>query len=155
MSKASDLRDAVRDELQSRFTEYSVDSFVLPRYERSELADGPRIVVRNAVRSVSMDEGPDVTTVAIQIGVIGLVTTSSGNSPSERRQSECDKADALDELFESLISLWMNDGDLANVGISEHWPVEVEQEIQFDSTLLDTEGIYLSIFRVNFQDSRE
>ncbi|MCD0460063.1 hypothetical protein [Roseiconus lacunae] len=149
MSRASDLRQAIKSELETHFPSHSVDEFLIPRYERSELNDGPRIVVRSGTRGLSLNQGPDEVTNSVEVGVVGVPDPKS--TPAQALA----KFDEYDGLLEQIIALWINDGPLANAGVAEHFPIEIEQSNQFDVERLYSEGVYLSMIRITYRDSED
>ncbi|MDM4014633.1 hypothetical protein [Roseiconus lacunae] len=155
MSRASDVRDALATELRTLLgPDQPVDRFIVPRFKREELVDGPRVVVRVGGRQLSMEDGPDTTEVSIEVGVVGVLPDAA-NVETTFAEAEIEACDSYDELLETIIAFWMNDGPLAYAGIADHFPVAIEQAIQFDASKLYSEGVYLTMIRITYRDSED
>ena len=149
MSRASDVRDAIANELTGRFDPLPVDKFLLPTYERASLESSSRIVIRNGGRELSLQQGADETRVIIQVGVVGIMPEKQ----STDYEAEClAKGDEIDGVVEQLIALWMNRGALWKVCFAEHRLYDIGQAIQFDPDRLYKEGVYLSMIQLTYRD---
>lgn len=153
MSRASDVRDALKTELETLLSR-TVDRFVIPRFTREELEAGPRVMVRVGGRNLSFDEGPDTTNVLIDVGVAG-VTPNSSELETTFAEAEIDQCDSFDALMETVIALWMNDGPLSRAGIAEHFPVDITQVIPFDAQEFNNKGVYFTMIQITYRDSRD
>ncbi len=153
MSKASDLRDAVVAEIETDFPSYTVESFVWPNWTREELLAGPRVAVRIGGRQVQLGHGIDQTDVTIEVGVVGVMP--EGVAETAYSTAARDKCDEFDGIVESLIGLWINGGRLSRSDVGDHYPVAIEQAIQFDPEQLYQKGVYLSMFQITYRDSED
>ncbi len=113
MSRASDLRDAVITELDTRLTGQTVEAFIVPHYTREELTSGPKIAVRIAERELEIDMGPDTRNMIIEIGVVGVTPALTGSVSSAHRSQEVAACDVFDDLMEEIIALWSPNGVLS------------------------------------------
>ena len=154
MSRASDLRDGIKTELESDFGgSYTVDAFIIPRWTREELEAGARIAVRVGGRSLGWNQGPDETDIAIQVGVV-CITPDGADATVGFAALELAAIDQLDGLLESIIALWMGAGRLAGKGVAGHYPVDIAQPIQFDPQQLE-KGVYLTLIELTYRDSED
>ena len=155
MSRASDLRDAVITELDTRLTGQTVEAFIVPHYTREELTAGPKIAVRVAERELEIDQGPDTRNIIIEIGVVGVTPALTGSVSSAHRSQEVAACDGFDDLMEDILELWTPNGALAKSGLSDHRFVGIEQPIMFDPQKLYSDGIWLSLIRLTYQDTTD
>lgn len=155
MSRASDLRDAVITELDSRLTGQTVESFIVPHYTREELTDGPKIAVRVAERELEIDQGPDTRNIIIEIIVVGVTPALTGSVSSAHRSQEVAACDGFDDLMEDILELWTPNGALAKSGLSDHRFVGIAQPIMFDPQQLYSDGKWLSLIRLTYQDTTD
>lgn len=154
MSRASDLRDGIKTELETDFGgSYTVDAFIIPRWTREDLASGARIAVRVGGRNLQWNQGPDEKDVAIQVGVVGI-TPDGATATAGFAALELSKVDEYDGLLESIIDLWMNNGRLSGKGVGDHYPVNISQPIQFDPQQLE-KGVYLTMIEITYRDSED
>lgn len=155
MSRASDLRDAVITELDTRLTGQTVEAFIVPHYTREELTSGPKIAVRIAERELEIDMGPDTRNVIIEIGVVGVTPALTGSVSSAHRSQEVAACDVFDDLMEEIIALWSPNGVLSKrtAGLAGHRFTGIEQPIMFDPQKLYSDGIWLSLIRLTYQDT--
>ena len=155
MSRASDLRDAVITELDTRLTGQTVEAFIVPHYTREELPGGPKIAVRVAEREIEVDQGPDNRQVIIEVGVVGVTPALSGAVTSAHRSQEVAACDVFDNLMEQIIALWSPSGPLSvrTAGLAGHRFVGIENSIYFDPQKLYSDGLWLSLIRLTYQDS--
>lgn len=155
MSRASDVRDAIITELKSQFPDETVDKFSIPRYSREDLADGPRIAVRTGGRELASDQGPDTTDVVIEVGVVGVSPEKSGETDAAYQDEEVAKHDEYDGLLESIIALWIPDGELVDKGMADHAFQSIDQAAQFDANQLYQAGVWLSLIQLTYRDTRD
>ena len=157
MSRASDLRDAVITELDNRLTGQTVEAFIVPHYTREELTSGPKIAVRIAERELEIDMGPDTRNIIIEIGVVGVTPALTGSVSSAHRSQEVAACDVFDDLMEEIIALWSPNGVLSKrtAGLSGHRFIGIEQPIMFDPQKLYSDGIWLSLIRLTYQDTTD
>lgn len=157
MSRASDLRDAVITELDTRLTGQTVEAFIVPHYTREELTSGPKIAVRIAERELEIDMGPDTRNIIIEIGVVGVTPALTGSVSSAHRSQEVAACDVFDDLMEEIIALWSPNGVLSKrtAGLSGHRFIGIEQPIMFDPQKLYSDGIWLSLIRLTYQDTTD
>ena len=157
MSRASDLRDAVLTELNTRLTGQTVEAFIVPHYTREELTSGPKIAVRIAERELEIDMGPDTRNIIIEIGVVGVTPALTGSVSSAHRSQEVAACDVFDDLMEEIIALWSPNGVLSKrtAGLSGHRFIGIEQPIMFDPQKLYSDGIWLSLIRLTYQDTTD
>ncbi len=157
MSRASDLRDAVITELNTRLSGQTIEAFVVPHYTREELVSGPRIAVRLAEREVEIDQGPDARNVVIEVGVVGVTPSLTGAVSSAHRSQEVAACDVFDGLMESIIALWSPNGVLSKrtAGLASHRFISIEQPVMFDAQKLYSDGIWLSLIRLTYQDTTD
>jgi hypothetical protein len=138
--------------LQSELPGETVEAFYVPNYTREQLESGPRIVVRNAGRTLTHRQGPDAREVQIQVGVIGVVPEQSSTT---YRTDELSQLDEYDELIEQIIGLWTPEGPLTRAGMAEHSFESIEQVTAFDAQKLYGEGVFLSILQLTYRDSED
>ena len=157
MSRASDLRDAVITELDTRLTGQTVEAFIVPHYTREELTSGPKIAVRIAERELEIDMGPDTRNIIIEIGVVGVTPALTGSVSSAHRSQEVAACDVFDDLMEEIIALWSPNGVLSKRtdGLAGHRFIGIEQPIMFDPQKLYSDGIWLSLIRLTYQDTTD
>lgn len=157
MSRASDLRDAVITELDTRLTGQTVEAFIVPHYTREELISGPKIAVRIAERELEIDMGPDTRNIIIEIGVVGVTPALTGSVSSAHRSQEVAACDVFDDLIEEIIALWSPNGVLSKrtAGLAGHRFIGIEQPIMFDPQKLYSDGIWLSLIRLTYQDTTD
>jgi hypothetical protein len=154
VSRASNVRDEIVTELKTRITGYVVDTFIRPHYKREEFELGPRIGVRIGGRDLEVDQGPDRRNVLIEIGVIGYVPLRDTDSEADYRAAEVESCDVFDALMEQIIALWTPNGVLASdYGIANHRFVQIAQVMQFDPQKLYTDGLWLSMIRLTYEDT--
>lgn len=153
MSKASTLRDAVVTELEAEFPSYTVEAFIWPHWTREQLLTGPRVAVRIGGRQVQLGHGIDQTDVTIEVGVVGVMP--EGSSATGYDELARDKCDEFDGMIEALMALWINGGRLSKSDVGDHYPVAIEQVIQFDPEQLYQKGVYLSMFQITYRDSED
>jgi len=155
VSRASDLRDAVITEIDTRIAGQTVEAFIVPHYTREELAAGPKIAVRVAERETEVDQGPENRLVIIEVGVVGVTPALTGDVTSAHRAQEVAACDVFDGLMESIIALWSPAGPLASrtAGLAQHRFVGIEQPILFDPQKLYSDGLWLSLIRLTYFDS--
>ncbi len=153
MSRASDLRDQVITELNTRLAGQTVEAFIVPHYTREELTAGPKIAVRVAERELEVDQGPDSRNIVIEIGVVGVTPALSGSVSSAHRSQEVAACDVFDDLMEDILELWTPNGVLSKTGLSDHRFIGIEQPIMFDPQKLYSDGIWLSLIRLTYQDT--
>lgn len=153
MSKAGEVRDAVVAALVSAFPSESVEPFVTPNYTKEELTDR-RIIVRFSNRNLTLNQGPDEQQVVIDVGVIGSPLQRI-DSTDPYRKEEVIAIDELETLMESIIALWMHDGSLSDCGMASHVLMDIDQAFQFDADRFYNHGIYLTMFQITYQDSRD
>lgn len=153
MSRASDVRDAVKDAIVSALPSNTVEVFLVPQYTREELTSGPRIAVRFGARELRVEQGPDERDVIIEVGVIGITPERSNKSESDYRAAQVAACDTFDTLMESVIALWTPNGSLSQTGMANHRFVGIEQTINFDPQKLYSEGVWLSMVRLTYQDT--
>jgi len=155
MSRASELRDAIRDELENQLDDQTVDRCVLPRYKPEELEAGPRVVVRIGSRESSLNQGPDEISIVIQVGVVGIDPDHSESAEGVTfTDALISKVDEYDALLEQVMLLWLNRGPMSEP-ICHHTPRHISPGVDIDYDRLEREGIYLSFFQVTYRDSRE
>ena len=157
MSRASDLRDAVITELNTRLTGQTVEACIVPHYEREELTSGPKIPVRIAERELEIDMGPDTRNIIIEIGVVGVTPAKTGSVSSNYRTQEVAACDVFDDLMEEIIALWSPNGVLSKrtAGLAGHRFIGIEQPIMLDAQRLYSDGIWLSLIRLTYQDTTD
>lgn len=153
MSRASNLRDEVKDAIASALPTNTVEVFLVPRYSREELQSGPRIVVRTGGRDVRTMQGPDERDVIIEVGIVGATPESKSSSESINRAAVVAAGDAFDGLMEQVIALWSPNGTLSRYGLAEHRFVGISQAINFDPNKLYNDGVWLSLIQLTYQDS--
>jgi len=142
-------------ELDTRLTGQTVEAFIVPHYTREELTGGPKIAVRVAEREIEVDQGPDNRQVIIEVGVVGVTPALSGSVTSAHRSQEVAACDGFDDLMEDILELWTPNGALAKKGLSDHRFVSIEQPIMFDPQKLYSDGIWLSLIRLTYQDTTD
>lgn len=155
MSRASSVRDAVIAALKEQLPNETVETVVIPHYEREELDAGARIVVRFGARELRVEQGPDERDVTIEVGVIGVTPKREDSTKAGYHAEQVAAVDSFDTLMESVIALWTPNGPLARIGMAEHWFVEIEQAINFDAEKLWNGGVYLSLITLTYRDSRD
>lgn len=160
MSRASDLRDAVVSELQSRITSVEperITSFLIPDFEKSEVAT-PRIGVRIGKREITEGQGPSERFTSIQVGVIGLTDKLDSALPATKksiRTQTVETADKLDAILEEVLSLWTPGGPLSFAGLAEHSFQSIGQPYAFDPKQLYENDVWVSIVEIQFRDSQD
>jgi hypothetical protein len=152
MSRASDVRDAIALDLQSQFEGETVEKFMIPDFTREELALQRRIGVRVGSRAIEIDQGVDERQVVIEVAVIGVVAEKSGTTDAAYRSQTMAACDAFDSLMESIIAKWTPDGMFRHKAMADHRFVSLEQAVQFDVQKLYSEGLWLSLIRLTYQD---
>lgn len=157
MSRASDLRDALIAELEDRFPSETIEAFAIPDYEAEELRGGRRIGVRINRRTLDSNQGPDVRTVQIDVGVFGDLGKKESSSKSAYREQVVEKIDDFDDLVEELIALWTPDGPLCGIqaGLANHRFSTIEQPVVFDDQQLYAMGLYVSMIRLTYIDQED
>lgn len=155
MSRASDVRDAIVEDLQTQFPDETVETFIIPDFTREELATQRRIGVRIGSRSIAVDQGPDDRQVVIEVAVIGVVSEKTGSTDSSYRAQAVTDCDAFDLLMESIIAKWTPGGVFRNTGMADHRFVSLEQSVQFDVAKLYSEGLWLSLIQLTYQDCND
>lgn len=156
MSRASDLRDAVHDELATRL-DRTVDAVLVPGYSRKELDsfDGPRVWVRRGRRRVSVGQGPDTRLVVIEVGLAGLLPEKAegGETKAGYLAQRLAAADSFDDLLEDVIGLWTPNGPLCECYLAGHSFVSIDEVQVFDAQKLDETGIYIPVLQITYFDS--
>tara|TARA_A100001391_G_scaffold202440_1_gene192071 strand:- start:393 stop:887 length:495 start_codon:yes stop_codon:yes gene_type:complete len=160
MSRASDVRDAVIAAIAENLTGQTVEAFIVPSYTREELTDGPRVAVRYGARELAVDMGPDERRTIIEVGVIGVTpvnethdaTNGEAVNDAAYRAAQIAACDGFDGLMEQVIELWTPNGVLSRAAMADHRFVSITQVIQFDATKLYTDGIWLSMISLEYQD---
>lgn len=158
MSRATELRDEIAAEIDARLGGGTpVDVVLYPDYKREELDAGPRVIVRRGLRSVEIDQGPDIRQVVIEVGVVGLLKASEGESPTvtTRRAQELAESDSFDDLLESIIAFWSPNGPLQSCGIAEHQFVSLDEVQSLDTRKLYESGVHLSLIALTYEDSAD
>jgi hypothetical protein len=158
VSRASDLRDALRDILKAAFPEVQVDSAVVPTYDREELLD-PRICVMISTRNIDATQGPDTRDVVLSIGVLAATPELEGPSLDEeqRREQELKATDAFDDLFEQVLALWTptSTAQQAYLDVAEHRWRSIEQTQAIDFSMYRERGVWLAVAFVTYRDNRD
>lgn len=140
-------------ELQSALTGQTIEAFIIPSYTREELSSGPRIAVRYGAREMEVNQGPDQRTVAIEIGVVGVLPERGDASEDSYRLASVAACDSFDLLTEQVIALWTPNGTLSRSGLANHRFVRIRQSINFDPKKLYEEDIFLSMVEVTYEDA--
>ena len=154
MSKASEVRDAVKAALATELPLQTVETFVIPNYTREELDDGARVIVRNGGRDIRLGQGIDETDVIVEVGVVGICPQKS-NEVTTYTAEELDAVDSHDGIMESVIELFMHNGNLSRCPMANHWLTSITQVIQFDPQKLYADGIWLSVIQLTYRDSED
>ena len=160
MSRASDLRDAIREYIEENLDEsHSVQSFdrvVIPKYRRDNLKAGPRVAVWVASRDPNVMQGPDTTDIIIGVGVAGVGPDQS-EVPSDQdyQEAEIDRSDSYDDIAEALLAFWMNRGELAKRGICEHSLRNIKHSIRLDRDHFENHSGHFSFFLLTYRDSED
>ena len=152
MSRASDVRDAIATDLQTQFPSEVVEKFMIADFTREELSLQRRIGVRTGSRTIEIDQGVDERRVVIEVAVIGVVPEKTGSTDAAYRSQTMAACDAFDLLMESIIAKWTPDGMFRHKAMADHRFVLLEQSVQFDVQKLYSEGLWLSLIRLTYQD---
>jgi hypothetical protein len=153
MSRASDVRDALAAALRLQDLGATVDVFLIPAYDREELIDSPRVVVRVGGRELTIDQGADTRNIVIEVGVVGVTPLREELDTDEYREAQIAKCDEFDELMEQVIGLFTPDGPLRSEPMAGHQFFDLTQAIQFDPQKLYSENTWLSLIRLTYTDS--
>lgn len=152
MSRASAVRDDVIEEMRLNIADIPIEAFIVPNYTREELKSGPRIAVRYGSRELQVDQGPDDRNITIEIGVIGVTPPNESSDAAAYRAAQMAACDGFDSLMESVIALWTPNGVLARRAMADHRFVSITQTMQFDANKLYSDGIWLSMVTLEYQD---
>jgi hypothetical protein len=81
----------------------------------------------------------------------------TGSVSSAHRSQEVAACDVFDDLMEEIIALWSPNGVLSKrtAGLSGHRFIGIEQPIMFDPQKLYSDGIWLSLIRLTYQDTTD
>lgn len=157
MSRASDLRNAVREQLAERL-DRTVDSVVVPDYSREELVSfgEPRVFVRHGGRTVELEQGPAERIVTVDVGVAIALGPATGQYPTEAsyRAEATTQVDEADGILESIIDLWLPNGPLLRCGLAHHSFHGIDRAV-FDASKLYEKRVWLSLAGIQFRDSRD
>lgn len=157
MSRASDVRDAVREQIAERL-DLTVDVVAVPDYSKEELAgfDAPRVFVRMNGRSVPFGQGPIDRFVMVDVGVAIALGPSTSQYPSDAsyRTEVASQVDVADGILESIIDLWIPNGPLLRCGLAHHSFHGIERAV-FDAAQLYEKRVWLSLAEIQFRDSRD
>lgn len=159
MSRASDLRDDIVEQLKLRLSidDDRIDAFLVPDFDREELIE-PRVGVRIGEREFQIDQGPEHRDVFIEIGVLGLTNEADESLPATKesfRQQQVDSADVLDALMEEIIGLWTPHGVLSRPGLADHKFMAITQPAAFDPKQLYDNGVWVAIIRLQYRDTKD
>lgn len=159
MSRASDLRDDIVEQLKLRLSidDERIDAFLVPDFDREELTE-PRIGVRIGEREFMIDQGPEARDVFIEVGVLGLTNQADEGlpaTPTSFRAQQVESADALDALMEEIIELWTPHGVLSRPGLADHKFMGITQPAAFDPKQLYDNGVWVAIIRLQYRDTRD
>lgn len=156
MSRATDLRDAVATEMAFRFPTERVETVIYPDHTREELAEMLRIIVRKAGRSPSVEQGPDVRTVDIEVGVIAALSplaAGAGRTKDDYRDQRLQESDAADTLVEQIVALFTPNGVLSHGGFGDYSFESLDEATTLDVRALYERDVHLSIVTLTFLDS--
>ena len=159
MSRASDLRDDIVEQLKLRLSIDAdrIDAFLIPDFDREELIE-PRVGVRIGSREFMIDQGPEGRDVYIEIGVLGLTNEADSGLPATKksfREQQVESADELDAIMEEIINLWTPHGVLSRPGLADHKFIGIEQPTAFDPKQLYDNHVWVSIVRLQYRDTRD
>jgi hypothetical protein len=153
MSRATAVRDAIIAAIKENLAgDQNVEPFSLLLYEKEELADKPLILARVAGREFVAEQGPDTQMVMIDVIVCAKITQKTSSTYSQYRQELVANYDAFDNLFESLIALWVPNGPLSQKGMADHRFSSIEEIVGFEMDELYSDGVYLSWIQLKYQD---
>lgn len=152
MSRSSAVRDAIVADLVIQFPDETVETFILPDFTREELAIERRIGVRTGSRSILIDQGVDERRVTIEVAVLGVVPEKTGTTDAAYRSQVTTACDGFDLLMESIIAKWTPDGVFRYAAMADHRFVSLQQTVQFDVSKLYSEGFWLSLIELTYQD---
>lgn len=152
MSRIGDVRDAVVAELIERLSDATIETFVVPHYQREDLRKGPRVVARSGNRTIEVDQGPDTRTVTVEIGVVGVTKERATTDEETYREAMVADCDEFDGLMEQVIALWTPNGPLCRRAMADHRFVSITQAIQVDTENLYSRGIWLSMVSLEYED---
>lgn len=154
MSRASNLRDTIRDEV-AKDTELPVVSVVVPSFSPEELKAGPRVAVKAVRRQLEVAMGPDLRQVDISVALFGLSAEASGFDITKDgyREQEVELCDSYDTTMEELIGLFVPGGRLSRAYLAGHRIDDITQETLFDLPHYYENGIYVSAFTVTYVDT--
>ena len=154
MSRASDLRDAVANAIQTDLPTVDVQTTVVANYSPEELTN-PVVAVRVASRTITIEMGPASRVVDIEISIMARNPSQSGfptDTKTEYRIVEVAAADAHDALVESIISMWTPATMLARGQLAGHRLTELTQEVAIDVPTYYENGLYFTTLNILFFD---
>lgn len=153
MSRKSDLRTAIRDELDTRLAGHDVDEVKIPDYDNEELKDGPRVYVRDGVRTIEVEQGPDARIVTVVVGIAGSYKPMEGPQvkKTDYRAQQLAESDAFDDLAEQIIGFWSPDGPLSRCDIAEHRFQGLEESV--DLQRLFTNNLHIGELTLSYYDT--
>ena len=142
--------------LQAELPAETIEAFITPAFTREELEDGRRIAVRFGDRVLDIDE-MDADSVQIEVGVIGLMPPKA--SGSTYRVQEVAACDALDGLLDDVLALWQKsddgEGALRRQAMAFYRFVQLEQTLNYNPEKLYSDGVWLSMIQLTYQDTRD
>lgn len=150
MSRASDLRDAVKNELSSTFSNVVVESAVDPTFDFESTTN--RICVWLVSRQIEALQGASRRRVSVNITFVGHGSLSQAITESSRRVESLAVADAFDGIIETAIGLFSPNGTFFRGVHCGHRFESIEQPEFFDVELWRSSQIWQSQLIVNFLD---
>ncbi|MEO1525789.1 MAG: hypothetical protein AAFX06_10145 [Planctomycetota bacterium] len=159
MSRASTLRDAIRNELALIYTTETVESVVYPDYTVEELAASPnrrRIWVARSTRELDVMQGPDEAFVSIIIGVSGALSTSNTATTSDAFRAErLAESDGHDDVVESIFGLFMPNELYSDGGFGDFAFRSITETVGIDLDEFRETGIHVSALTTRWFDTRD
>ena len=154
MSRATDLRDALIAELQTQLgDEQTIEPFSMLIYEREEFKTKPLILVRSRGRQYLADQGPDEMMVMIDVMVAAAIPPKTATTMAGYRQEIVAQYDEFDDLFQTVLDLWVPDGPLKTRSLANHRFHSFEEVEGFEMEQLHSDGVYSSWIQLKYYDS--
>lgn len=151
LSRASDLRDAIKNELSSTFSNVVVRSSVDPTFD-FESSETNEFCVWLVSRQIEALQGASRRRVSVNITFAGHGSLSQAITESSRQVESLAVADAFDGIIETAIGLFSPNGTFFRGVHCGHRFESIEQPEFFDVELWRTSQIWQSQLIVNFLD---
>ncbi len=152
MSRATDLRDAIRDKLTATFTDVVVSSDVEPTLDFESNFER-RIICWNVGRQIEALQGASRRRVSVNIAFVGKPSLMQSTTEETRRTEALAIADGFDEMVETTIALFSPNGFFFKGVHAKHRFESIEQPEFFDLEQWRSIQVWQSNLIVNFLDT--